>query len=129
MNRKKIGSAMAALLSIFFLASACEVALAESPVFYVKISNQTSNPTHVNYYWTTRAGGNVSPTQVTAIQPGYTTTFHGPAGNGRMQVWTQTKGEGPKKIHIDGYINADDPDARYVIKYNQEGKLRIYKAN
>ncbi len=128
MNRSNLVLTLAVLLGILFLASTCGVALA-NPVFYVKITNKTPNPAHVHYYWSTRAGGNATPSKVTVIQPGYSTTFHGPAGNGRMLAWTQTTGESPKKVQIDGYVNADDPDAQYVIKYNQEGKLRIYKAN
>ncbi len=127
-NRKRLVVAVAVLLGAVFLALTCGAALA-SAVFYVKISNKTPNPAHVHYYWSTKAGENVTPAKVVLIEPGHTTTFHGPAGDGQMHAWTQTTGEGPKKVHINGYISADDPDALYVIKYNQEGKLRIYKAN
>ena len=69
MNRKKLGLAMAALLGILLLALTCGAALAEYPVFYVKIDNQTNIPVHVHYYWTTRAGGNPSGPKYTSSRP------------------------------------------------------------
>lgn len=129
MNRKKLGLAMAALLGILLLALTCGAALAEYPVFYVKIDNQTNIPVHVHYYWTTRAGGNASGPQVHVIPPHVTTTFHGAPGQGRMQYWTVTAGEGPVKQYIDGDADSRALNANLYIKYNPAGNLRIYKPN
>jgi hypothetical protein len=129
MNRKKLGLSMAALLGIVLLALICGAALAENPVFYAKIDNQTNNPVHVHYYWTTRADGNASPEKVVIIQPHYTMTFHGNPGQGRMHYWTQTKGEGPVRQHVDGDADSGAFNANLYIKYNQAGNLRIYRPN
>lgn len=129
MNRKNRGLTLAALLGIFLFALTCGAALAESPVFYVKIANKADNPVHVHWYWTTRAGANPGSTRVTVIQAHETTTFHGLPGQGRMQAWTITKGEDAKKVHMDGDTNPNALNASYYIKYNKEGNLRIYKPN
>ena len=105
MNRKNRGLTLAALLGIFIFALTCGAALAESPVFYVKIANKADNPVHVHWYWTTRAGAHPGSTRVTVIQAHETTTFHGLPGQGRMQAWTITKGEDAKKVHMDGDTN------------------------
>jgi hypothetical protein len=129
MNRKNLMVTLAALLGILFLASTCGVALAGYPVFYVKIDNKTNIPVHVHYHWTTRAGANPTPERVAVIQPGYTTTFHGNPGQGRMEYWTQTRGEGPVRRHMDGDADPQAWNAHLYIKYNQAGKLRVYKPN
>jgi len=126
MHRKKLGLAMAALLGILLLALTCGSALA-APVFYVRIDNQTDNPVHVHYYWTTRAGANPTDPKVHVIPPHGTTKFNGNPGLGRMQVWTQTTGEGIYKVYIDGDMDPQGWNAHLYIKYNQAGKLRLYK--
>ena len=126
MNRKNLVIVMAALLGLLFLAATCGVALA-APVFYVRIENQTDNPVHVHYYWTTRAGAYPTDPKVHVIPPHGTTMFNGNPGLGRMTVWTQTEGEAPCKRFIDGDTDPQAWNAHLYIKYNQEGFLRIYK--
>ncbi|MGO9174821.1 MAG: hypothetical protein ACLQED_01560 [Desulfobaccales bacterium] len=129
MNRKEIRLTLAVLLGLLFFTLTCGVALAQYPVFYVKIDNQTDIPVHVHYYWTTRAGADPTPEKVVVIQPGYTTTFHGNPGQGRMEYWTQTTGEGPVRQNMDGDMDPQAWNAHLFIKYNQARKLRVYKPN
>lgn len=127
MNRKKQAWTLAALLGLLLLAITCGSALA-APVFYVRIDNQTDNPVHVHYYWTTRAGANATEPKAHVIPPHGTTMFNGNPGLGRMTVWTQTKGEdGPCKRYIDGDTDPQGWNAHLYIKYNEAGFLRIYK--
>ena len=54
MNRKNRGLTLAALLGIFIFALTCGAALAEYPVFYVKIDNQTDNAVKIKWNTSTR---------------------------------------------------------------------------
>ncbi len=128
MNRKNRGLTLAALLGIFLFALTCGAALAEYPVFYVKIDNKTDNAVKIKYNFATRAGKNANESKIYTIPAHTTTRFSGPRGNGRMNVWMHTGGEGGilKKYTIDGEDNPQVPNALYNISYNKDGHLRIY---
>jgi hypothetical protein len=128
MNRKNLVLMLAALLGILFLASTCGVALAGYPVFYVKIDNKTNNAIKIKYNFSTRAGKNANESKKYTFPPHTTTKFSGPRGNGQMNVWMHTGGEGGimKKYSLKGEDNPQAPNALFNINYNKDGHLRIF---
>lgn len=131
MNRKEIRLTLAVLLGLLLFTLTCGAALAEYPVFYVKIDNKTDIAVKIKYNWSTRAGQDATESKMYTIPPHTTSRFSGPRGNGQMNVWMHTGGEGGviKNYKLNGDDDSTAPNALYNIKGNNEGHLRIYKDN
>lgn len=131
MNRKNRGLTLTALLGILLFTLTCGAALAESPVFYVKIDNKTDITVKIKYNWSTRAGENATESKMYTISAHTTSRFSGPRGNGQMNVSMHTGGEGGiiKNYKLNGDDDSTAPNGLYNIKGNNEGHLRIYKDN
>lgn len=131
MNRNNRRLTLAAFFGIFLFALTGGVALAENPIFYVKLDNKTDNAIKIEWNFSTRAGKNATESKKFTIPPHTTQRFSGPNGNGKMNVWMHTGGEGGIKKHYDliAEDNPQAPNAIYFIRYNNDGHLRISKPN
>jgi hypothetical protein len=116
-----IGLVCGAIITIF----SSSLATAQYPVFYVCITNTTSNYINYSTEWCTRAGYNCTGYRSWRIAPGDTRTHWGPEGNGRMDVSIHTGGEGGVWRNYTFYGSPGSCSGSFSIYYNSRGFLRI----
>lgn len=102
--------------------------LAEYPVFYVCLVNNTNNNLNYTTEWCTRAGYDCTGSRKWSIAPGTYRTHWGSPGNGRMDVKIHTGGEGGlvKTYSFNGTADSCKSNSTFHIRYNDRGFLRIY---